>query len=70
MTSEEFLLASLSRLESLTGIDRHRWSRYINGRVAINERTLSRAADALEMTPIGLLDAIRVRRSRVSDRSA
>lgn len=62
MTLEEFQVASLGKLALQTGIDRHRWSRYLSGKVAMNEKTLSKIASKLEMTPTELLTAILERR--------
>lgn len=62
MTREEFLTKSLEQLMLMTGIDRSRWSRYLTGKVAINERTLNRAAQALHMEASELLQAIQLRR--------
>jgi transcriptional regulator with XRE-family HTH domain len=62
MNRKDFTTASLAQLELATGIDRHRWSRYINGKVAMNERTLNKAAQKLEIKPEELLSAIQARR--------
>lgn len=58
MTANEFGQASLGQLAVLTGVDRQRWSRYLSGKVAVTERTLSKAAPRLGMTPSQLLGAI------------
>ncbi|MBW4484932.1 MAG: helix-turn-helix transcriptional regulator [Tildeniella torsiva UHER 1998/13D] len=62
MNENDFKKASLAQLEAATGIDRFRWSRYINGKVAMNERTLGRAAQGLGMKPSELLAMIHARR--------
>lgn len=58
MTFDEFQEASLGQIATLTGIDRHRWSRYLTGKVSITESTLTKAARKLGMTPMELLSAI------------
>lgn len=58
MTNAEFQTASLGQIAALSGIDRHRWSRYLTGKVSITESTLTKAATKLGMTPIELLAAI------------
>lgn len=63
MTAKEFRQASLGQLAVSTGIDRQRWSRYLSGKVAVTERTLSKAALRLGMTPSQLLGAILERRA-------
>jgi transcriptional regulator with XRE-family HTH domain len=50
MTLEEFMNSSLGELASKTGIDRHRWSRYLSGKVSINYSTLCKAAKKLNMS--------------------
>ena len=64
MTTEEFQAASLGQLGVMTGIDRHRWSRYLSGKVSITENLLSRIALRLGMTPSELLEAILERREK------
>lgn len=63
MTVDEFNRASLGELAYISGIDRHRWSRYLTGEVSINERTLSKISQKIGMTPVQLLAAIIARRS-------
>lgn len=62
MTSEEFQNLSLQQLAVASGIDKYRWSRYIRGKKAPNERTLNRAAKNLKMPTPSLLEAIQYRR--------
>ena len=64
MTTEEFQTASFVELGIVTGIDRHRWSRYLSGKVSITEKLLSRIAPRLGMTPDELLTAILQRRQK------
>ena len=64
MTSEDFLAASLGQLGVMTGLDRHRWSKYLSGKMAITDKTLSRIAPKLEMSPGELLTAILERREK------
>ncbi len=63
LTFAEFQEISLGQLAVMTNIDRHRWSRYLTGEVSINERTLSKVAQKIGMTPVQLLKAIIARRS-------
>jgi transcriptional regulator with XRE-family HTH domain len=58
MTLEEFMNSSLGELASKTGIDRHRWSRYLSGKVSINYSTLCKAAKKLNMSTEELLKGI------------
>ena len=62
MTFEEFQSATLGELASMTGVDRHRWSRYLSGKVALTDTTLLKIAEKLEMSPVQLLEAILRRR--------
>ena len=64
MTPEEFQVASLGQLGVMTGLDRHRWSRYLSGKAAITDKTLSRITPKLEMSPGELLTAILERREK------
>ena len=64
MTCEEFENASLTSLAALTDVDKHRWSRYLSGKVALTDTTLSKIAPKLGMTPIQLLEAIMRRREK------
>lgn len=63
MTIEEFMNASLESLASLSGLDKTRWSKYLNGQV-LSEKTLSRSAERLSMSPEDLLAAINQRRRK------
>jgi transcriptional regulator with XRE-family HTH domain len=65
METEAFVQLSLRELQALTGIDRHRWSRYFNQRIYPNEKTLLRAAKSLNMEPGKLLDAIQAKRAHL-----
>lgn len=62
MKPDRFLVATLAELEVATGIDRYRWSKYINGKIAMTERTLSRAAEALDVEPERFLQLLIQRR--------
>lgn len=64
MTPDEFRSASLGQLAIVTGIDRHRWSRYLSGKVGITDKTLVEIAPKLGMSPSDLLSAIIERRAR------
>lgn len=64
MTPEEFQMAKLDELALITGVAKSRWSQYFNSKMTLSERTLNRAAVALEMTPSQLLDAINRRRNK------
>jgi transcriptional regulator with XRE-family HTH domain len=55
---DDFKTASITKLAALTGIDKSRWSRYLNGKVAMTTTTLSIAASRLGMTQEDLLRAI------------
>jgi transcriptional regulator with XRE-family HTH domain len=61
MKPEEFMSASFGDLASLTKIDRHRWCRYLNGKVPPNYKTIKKASEKLGMTTITLLDCIEKR---------
>lgn len=65
MTFEEFQTATLKQLRKKTGIDAPRWSRYINSRVCMTERTMLRASRRLEMNPEDFVKALNARRRRV-----
>lgn len=65
MTNDEFQTASLGQLAIVTGLDRHRWSRYLADKVAITDKTLTKIAPTLDMTPSQLLSAILERREKV-----
>lgn len=56
-----FQQLDLVQLETMTGIDQTRWSRYLSGKVAMTSRTLEKAAKRLGMQPQDLLQAIRMR---------
>ena len=58
MTFEQFQQATLGQIAALTGIDRHRWSRYLTCKVSITESTLTKVAPRLGMTATELLSAI------------
>lgn len=58
----EFQEMSLGQLAAITGIDRHRWSRYLSGKVSMTEKTLNKVATKLGMTASELLMAISQRR--------
>lgn len=62
MTVEEFCSATLDSLAFVTGVHKSRWSRYLNRRVDLTEKTLNTAADKLNMTPETLLKAMNKRR--------
>jgi transcriptional regulator with XRE-family HTH domain len=62
MTSDDFMNASLSKLASITNIDKPRWSRYLNGKVSPNYRTLEKAAKELGMSTINLLECLEKRK--------
>lgn len=66
MTPDEFRQASLGQLAIVTGIDRHRWSRYLSGKVGITDKTLVEIAPKLGMTPEQLLGVILTRRAKAS----
>jgi len=61
MTVKEFQEACLAYLAEQTGIHMSAWSRWFRGR-PISERVLNKAAEALGMTPLQLLEGIRLRR--------
>lgn len=67
MDVEEFINSSLGQLEKKTGIDRYRWSRYLNGKVSINYSTLKKAADLLEMPTEQLLLGIEAKIGKSAD---
>jgi len=62
MDTKDFNKATLSQLAALTGIDKHRWSRYLSGKVTVTEATLEWMAQRLDMTVDEMLKAIRQRR--------
>lgn len=64
MDCKKFQTAKLDELAALTGVDRTRWSRYLSGKVALNEKTLSGIAAKLGMTPEQFLTAFRQRREK------
>ncbi len=71
MDFRSFQTASLGQLALMTDIDRHRWSRYLSGKVGITDKTLVEVAPKLGMSPGELLAAILKRRENYSlcDRS-
>lgn len=62
MTVEEFCSVTLDSLALVTGVHKSRWSRYLNRRVDLTEKTLNAAAVKLCMTPETLLKAMNKRR--------
>ena len=58
MKIDEFKKTSITQLATLTGIDKSRWSRYLNGKIGMTIKTLSIAAQKLEMEQGDLLKAI------------
>ena len=63
MTVEEFCMATFGQLATITGVDRHRWSKYVSGKISVTERTLQKVAPRLGMAPDEILRAIQIRRS-------
>lgn len=61
MTPEEFMEASFSELANITKIDRHRWCRYLNGRVPPTYKTIKNASVKLNMSMSTLVDCIEKR---------
>ncbi|WP_009630213.1 helix-turn-helix domain-containing protein [Synechocystis sp. PCC 7509] len=66
LTFAEFQEISLGQLAVMTNIDRHRWSRYLSGKVSMTKSTLAKVAQKLGMTPVQLYEAIIARRSSSS----
>jgi Cro/C1-type HTH DNA-binding domain len=61
MTIEDFISTPLVDLHAMTGVTSPRWSRYFSGHT-LSERTISKIAEKLEMTPGELLTAVNERR--------
>jgi len=70
MTVEEFCSETLASLALSTGIHKSRWSRYLNRRVDLTEKTLNAAAAKLCMSPEILLQAMNKRRELRGARAA
>jgi hypothetical protein len=64
MTPQEFQMANLKTLESITGITRFMWCRYFNGKAKITESTLNKAALSLGWEPDLVLRQINDRRKK------
>lgn len=62
MNKQEFLEASLDKLEQISGIDKTRWSKYFNGHT-MNERNIYKLAQSLNMSYSEFLEALNSRRS-------
>lgn len=64
MNIKEFQQIPISELAAVSGIDKFRWSKYLNSKQGISERTLKKVALKLELTPDELLYAVNERRKR------
>ena len=63
MNLDTFVQVSSTELSRLTKIDLARWSRYFNKKATLNEKTLERIGNSLDMTPDAVLRGVNIRRN-------
>jgi hypothetical protein len=69
MSIESFTEMPIAEISRKTGIALAQWSRYLNRKKTMNEKTLEQAASKLGMAPDELLKAINLKRNILTNQS-